>query len=116
MIHARLRNRQRTFTLRYASTSAIFFTRSQVGKNALDEREQSSRPAQERKSFIGRIATTLSKRPRIDEDVLLAILNLFGRVVARRIKPSPLFALAVCESMIATAGLASRPSCSRTAT
>ena len=55
---------------------------------------------------------------RVDQDVPLATLDLLARVVARRIKDQTRFlsALAVCELMIATAGLASRPTSSRTAT
>jgi hypothetical protein len=49
--------------------------------------------------------------------VPLATFDLLARVVARRIEHSPPFRapFAVCESMIAAVGLASRPSCSRTA-
>ena len=55
---------------------------------------------------------------RVDQDVPLATFDLLARVVARRIERSPPFGapFAVCESMIAAVGLASRPCCSRTAT
>jgi hypothetical protein len=49
---------------------------------------------------------------RVDQDVPLATFDVLARVVARRIEPSPPFCepLAVCESMMATVGLGSRPS------
>ena len=55
---------------------------------------------------------------RVDHDVPFATLDLLARVVARRIERRPPFCapLAVCESIMATVGLGSRPSCSRTAT
>lgn len=54
---------------------------------------------------------------RIDEDVALATRDFLARVIALRVDRGPPFcaALALCESMIAVVGLASRPSCSRTA-
>ena len=55
---------------------------------------------------------------RIDENVSLAARDLLGRVIALRIERIPPFGapLALWLSMIAAVGLASRPSCSRTAT
>ena len=97
---------------------------SAISKNSLDEREHSSRPAQQMEGTItvlniGRMNDDVQQEAqRIDQDVPLATFDLLARVVARRIEPRPPFCapFAVCESMIATVGLASRPSCSRTAT
>ena len=97
---------------------------SAISKDALDEREQSSRTAQQ---LEGPVAVLNIRRvnndaqqeaQRVDQDVPLATFDLLARVVARRIEPSPPFwaPFAVWESMIAVVGLASRPSCSRTAT
>jgi hypothetical protein len=53
----------------------------------------------------------------IDEDVALAPFDLLARVVARGVERGPFTApLALCASMMATLGLASRPACSRAAT
>ena len=87
---------------------------SAISKNAFDEREQSSRPAQQVNSAItvlnigGMDDDVQQKAQRVDQDVPLATLDLLARVVARRIEPSPPFCapFAVCESMIATVGLA----------
>ena len=95
-----------------------------VGKDALDEGEQSACPAQQMECSIavlnvgGMNDNVQQETQRVDQDVPLATFDLLARVVARRIEPSPPFCVpfAVCESMIATVGLASRPSCSRTAT
>ncbi len=55
---------------------------------------------------------------RVDEDMLLAARNFLGPIVALRIDPGPPFgaAFVLWLSMMAAVGLASRPSCSRTAT
>jgi hypothetical protein len=55
---------------------------------------------------------------RVDEDVALAPRDLLARVEALRVDRGPPFcaARALWLSMIATVGLASRPSASRTAT
>ena len=47
----------------------------------------------------------------VDRDVALAPFDLFGRIVATRPPFSVVFTLGV--SMLATVGLGSRPSCSR---
>jgi hypothetical protein len=54
----------------------------------------------------------------VDEDVALAPFDLLARVVTRGIERGPPFTapLALCASMMATLGLASRPACSRAAT
>ena len=95
-----------------------------ISKNAFDEREQFSCPAQQMESTItvlnvGWMNDDIQQEAqRVDQDVPLATLDLLARVVARRIEPRPPFCepLAVCESMMATVGLGSRPSCSRTST
>ncbi len=97
---------------------------SAISKNAFDEREHSSRPAQQVESAIpvlnigGVNDDVQQEAQRVDQDVPLTTLDLLARVVARRIEPRPPFCapLAVCESIIAAVGLGSRPSCSRTAT
>ena len=70
---------------------------SAIGKDALDEREQSSRPAQQVEGAIavlnigGMNDNAQQEAQRVDQDVPLATLDLLARVVARRIKPSPPF-------------------------
>ena len=55
---------------------------------------------------------------RVDEDMTLTPRDLLARVIALRVHRRPPFcaALALWLSMMAAVGLASRPSCSRTAT
>jgi len=68
---------------------------------------------------IGRMDDDIQQEAqRVDRDVPLATFDFFARVVARRIEPRPPFCapFAVWESIMATVGLGSRPSCSRTAT
>ena len=97
---------------------------SAISKDALDERKHASRPAQQLEGTVTVLHISRmnhdaqQEAQRVDQDVPLATFDLLARVVARRIEPSPPFwaPLAVCESMIAAVGLASRPSCSRTAT
>ena len=52
---------------------------------------------------------------RVDEDVTLAPEDLLARVITGRIKRGPPFSapLALCASMMAVVGLASRPAASR---
>ena len=70
---------------------------SAVSKNALDEREQSSRPAQQVEGAIavlnigGMNDDVQQETQRVDQDVPLATLDLLARVVARRIEPRPPF-------------------------
>lgn len=95
-----------------------------IGKDAFDEREQTARTSIEDQSraiailHIGGMDDDVQQEAeRIDEDVAFATLDLLARVIARRIERRPPFCapLALCASMIATVGLASRPACSRTA-
>jgi hypothetical protein len=68
-----------------------------VSKDALDEWEQSSRPAQQLKCSItvlnigGMNDDVQQETKRVDQDVPLATLDLLARVVARRIEPRPPF-------------------------
>ena len=61
---------------------------SAVGKDALDEREQSSRPTQQMEGAvtvlnIGRMNDDVQQETqRVDQDVPLATLDLLARVVA----------------------------------
>ena len=70
---------------------------SAISKDALDEREQSSRPAQQVEGAIavlnigGMNDDAQQEAQRVDQDVPLATLDLLARVVARRIEPSPPF-------------------------
>ena len=95
-----------------------------IGEDALDEGERAPCRAQQ---FAGAVAVlnvggmnddAQQEAQRVDQDVPLATLDFLARVVARRIERSPPFwaPFAVCESMMAAVGLASCPSCSRTAT
>ena len=70
---------------------------SAIGKNALDEREQSARPAQKMECSItvlnvGRMNNDVQQETqRIDQDVPFTTFDLLARVVARRIEPRPPF-------------------------
>ena len=69
--------------------------------------------------YAGRLAAAGDQQPeRVDQDVALATRDLLASIIALRIERSPPFcaAFALWLSMIPTLGLASRPSCSRTAT
>jgi hypothetical protein len=98
---------------------------SSIGKDLHNERPQ--RPG----SFIEHKRNTVTilniggvdrdaqqQTERINEDVPLAPGDLLARIIALRVKRGPPFcaALALWLSMMAAVGLASRPSCSRTAT
>ena len=95
-----------------------------VGKDPLDERELTARPAQQFDSTIailhvsGMDHDVQEQAERIDEDVPLAARDFLARIKALRIDRRPPFcaALALWLSMIAADGLASRPSLSRIAT
>src|SRR5208282_3740487 len=86
-----------------------------ISEDALDEWEQSSRPAQEMEGAVavlnvsGMNDNAQQETQRVDQDVPLATFDLLARVVARRIEPRPPFCepLAVCESIMATVGLGS---------
>jgi hypothetical protein len=96
-----------------------------IGKDDLDEGKQAagSTVEDQRRAVavlhVGRMHNDVQQEPeRVDENVPLAALDLLARVIALRIDRSPPFCapLAVCASMIATVGLASRPAFSRVAT
>jgi len=96
-----------------------------VGEDALDEGEQAARAAVEDQSCpvavldVGRMNDDVQQEAeRVDKNVPFAAFDLLARVVARRIDRGPPFCapLALCASMIATVGLASRPAFSRVAT
>ena len=96
-----------------------------IGKDLENERPQGARSLVKHQ---GRAVAVLNvggmncdaqqQAERIDEDMPLAARDLLARIITLRVKRSPPFcaALALWLSMIATVGLASRPSCSRTAT
>jgi hypothetical protein len=95
-----------------------------IGEDTLDEGEQAARAPIEDPSrpvailHIGRMDDDVQQEAeRVDEDMPLATLDLLARVIARRVERRPPFCapLALCASMIATVGLASRPARSRTA-
>ena len=67
---------------------------------------------------VGRMNDDIQQEPqRVDQDVPFATLDLLARVVAKDRAKTPFCGpLAVCVSIMATVGLNSRPSCSRTAT
>jgi hypothetical protein len=95
-----------------------------IGEDALDEREQAARASIEDQAraiailHVSRVDDDVQQEAeRVDKNVPLAALDLLARVVPRRIERRPPFCapLALCASMMATVGLASRPACSRTA-
>ncbi len=96
-----------------------------VGEDALDEGEQAPRAAVEDQARavavldVGRMNDDVQQETeRVDKNVPFAALDLLARVIPRRIDRGPPFCapLALCASMIATVGLASRPAFSRVAT
>jgi hypothetical protein len=84
-----------SFHVRCAKPRAPIF--STVSKDALDEWEQSPRPAQQLNRSItvlniGRMNDDIQQETqRVDQDVPLATLDLLARVIARRIEPRPPF-------------------------
>ena len=95
-----------------------------VADDALDEREQSSRLAQQRLGAVAILNVGSmhhhgeQQAERVRQYVALAADGLLARVVARRVECRAHFCapFEVWLSMIAVVGLASRPDCSRTAT
>jgi len=96
-----------------------------VGENAFDEGKEATRASIEDKPrpvailHIGGMDDDVQQEAeRIDENMPLATLDLLARIETRGIERRPPFCapLALWASMIATVGLASRPSRSRTAT
>jgi len=97
---------------------------SGIGEYAKDEGPHGARAwAQHKRCAIailnvgGVDGNAQQEAERIDEYMPLAARDLFAGVIALRIEQSPPFgaALALWLSMMAAVGLASRPSCSRTA-
>jgi len=95
-----------------------------VGEDALDEREQATRAMVEDQPRtvavlqVGRMHDDVQQEAeRVDKNVPFAALDLLARVVALRVDRGPPFCapLALCASMMATVGLASRPAFSRVA-
>ena len=95
-----------------------------IADDALDKGEQFTRLAQQRLRsvtvlHIGRMHDHAKQQAqRIGQDMALAPENLLARVIARGIKRRAPFCapFALWLSMIAVVGLASRPSCPRSAT
>jgi len=96
-----------------------------IGKDLHDERPQRARLFIEHEldtvailNVGGMNRNAQQEAERVDEDMPLAPRDLLARVIALRVQRRPPFcaALALWLSMMAAVGLASRPSCSRTAT
>lgn len=96
-----------------------------VGEDALDEGEQAAgSPVEDQPGAIAVLQVSRmnddvqQEAERIDKNVPFAAFDLLARVIARRIDRGPPFCapLALCASMMATVGLASRPAFSRAAT
>ena|SRR6185369_1891084 len=92
-----------------------------IGEDALDEREQASRPQQQWDGTVaildiaGSDEDIQQEAERVDQNMALAARRLFAGIIARRVERGPPFEAprAVWLSMIATVGLASRPCRSR---
>ncbi len=92
-----------------------------VSDDALDEGKALTGLAQQRLRPISVLhvgamnVDAQQQAKRVDEDMALAPENLFARVIAGRIKRAPPFSapFALCASMIAVVGLASRLAASR---
>lgn len=97
---------------------------SGIGEDALDEGKGAARLSQDLPQTIAILNVggvdddAQQQAERVDEDVAFAARDLLARVIALRIDRGPPFcaALALWLSSTAAVGLASRPSCSRTAT
>ena len=96
-----------------------------IGKDLQDERPHRARSLVEHErgavailNVGGMNDNAQQEAERINEDLQFPPRDLLARIVALRVKRRPPFcaALALWLSMIAAVGLASRPSCSRTAT
>lgn len=96
-----------------------------IGEDAKDEGEQGARPLGQNQcgavtvlDIGGMNGDAQQEAERIDEDMAFAPRDLLGRVKPLRIEQSPPLGapFALWLSMMAAVGLASRPSCSRTAT
>lgn len=96
-----------------------------VSEDALDEGKQTARAMIENPAdavailHVGGMNDDVHQQPeRVDENVPFAALDLLARIVALRVERGPPFCapLALCASMMATVGLASRPAFSRVAT
>ena len=95
-----------------------------IGIDALDEGKAAAGFAQHGARAVavldvrGMDGDAQQQAERVDQNVALAALDLFARVVARRIERGPPFTapLALWLSMMAAVGLASRPALSRVAT
>ena len=94
---------------------------STISEDALDEREQASRPQQQWDGTVaildiaGSDEDIQQEAERVDQNMALAARRLFAGIIARRVERGPPFEAprAVWLSMIATVGLASRPCRSR---
>ena len=95
-----------------------------VGEDAIEKGEQATRVAVEDQPravavlYVGRMNDDIQQEAeRVDKNVPLAALDLLARIVALRIDRGPPFCapLALCASMMATVGLASRPAFLRVA-
>ena len=96
-----------------------------IGEDALDEGEEATRAAVEDQPGtiaildVGRVDDDVQQEAeRVDKNVPFAAFDLLARIVALGIDRGPPFCapLALCASMMATVGLASRPAFSRVAT
>ena len=96
-----------------------------IGEYALNEGEQAPGALIEHQSrsvailHVGGMDDDIQEQAeRVDKNMSLAARNLLARIEALRVERSAPFcaALALWLSMMATVGLASRPSCSRAAT
>jgi len=102
---------------RRRSIRCLFSPIGAVGEDALNEREQPTRLAQQGDRAIavldvgGMDEDAQQEAERVDQDMALAARRFLPRVVARRVERGPPFTAprAVWLSMIATVGLASRP-------
>ena len=92
-----------------------------VADDLLKKRKQSSHCLEQRWCAVailhigGMHLHAQEQTERVDEEMALLALDLLAGVIARRIDLGPPFSapLTLCESMMATLGLASRPSHSR---
>ncbi len=92
-----------------------------VADDFLQKRKQSSHGLEQRRGAVailhvgGVHLDAQEQAERVDEEMAFLALDLLAGVIARRIDPRPPFSapLTLCESMMATLGLAARPSHSR---
>ena len=105
-----------------AATAPALALDCNPGDSTCQSLQQARQGQQDTQSRLAQVQQSLAdaqqKAKRVDEDVPLAARDFLRAIIALRIERRPPFGvpLTLWLSMMAAVGLASRPSCSRTAT